>query len=157
MEEAILNELTQMESLDVYEPVHRENVTTKIITSKMILKEKIDSNGNFIKFKARLVAGGHLQIADENIQTSSPTASNTSLMILSYIASKENREIATADVTAAYLNAKMVNDVFMVLNKNISKTLLEHFPEKYKNFLSEDGTIIVKLKKTMKFQVIYSH
>ena len=53
----------------------------KVIRMSCFLKEKRDSRGAFIKLKARLVAGGHMQ--DRSLfnqdQTSSPTVSTSSI------------------------------------------------------------------------------
>jgi hypothetical protein len=68
--EAIVTELQQMLSKNVFHPVTSSPI--RPIPSKLFLKKKLDSKGNVIKWKARLVAGGHRQEPDETVLRSSP-------------------------------------------------------------------------------------
>ena len=81
----------------------------KIIRSFMFLKEKYLSTGEFDKFKARLVAGGHMQQRDEyrKEDITSPTVSLCAMYLTAAIAAMEGREVATADVGSAYLKAPL--------------------------------------------------
>jgi hypothetical protein len=120
----------------------------KSIRSHMFLKEKFDARGLFKKMKARLVGGGNTQDRSLYESVSSPTVSISAAFIIASIAAKENRYIATADVTGAYLNAKMKADVYMTLDKQISTIacLIEPGWARYKN---KDDTLLVKLDKAL--------
>ena len=56
----------------------------------MFLKEKYTADGMFEKLKSRLVAGGRLQDRDVYNNGASPTASTSSVFILSAIAATQN-------------------------------------------------------------------
>lgn len=121
-----------------------------IIGSKMFLKEKFDSMGNFEKLKARLVARGDME--DETLfkETSSPTVSLESALLVAAIAAKERRKVISLDVTGAYLNAEMgENEVFMNVPRPYSDYLVALDPEMYEPFLLPDGSIDVKLLRAM--------
>ncbi len=109
----------------------------------MFLKEKFDALGNFVKNKARLVAGGDGQdrLLYENL--SSPTLSTTSIFMLAGIAALEERKVVTIDITGAYLNARMKETVYMQLNELLSKTAVELDPA-WRRFM-ENGTLTVRL------------
>jgi hypothetical protein len=148
---AMLSELQQMLEKGVWEPVHRRSIPiqflNKIISSFMFLKEKYKADGSFDKTKGRLVAGGHMQHSVA-YDISSPTASLESVYLVNAIAAKEGRQVVTADVPGAYLNADMVGTVYMRLDANLSGLLVSLDPS-YEEFLDPDGKLIVKLKKAI--------
>ena len=158
-EESIMKELDQMEAKGVWTPVMVRDLqklyqrlgTSRIIMSKMFLKEKFSSSGVFEKLKARLVAGGHqqdrLKYSAEEI--SSPTVSCTSLFIISAIAAEEGRLVVTADVPGAYLNPLLQRLVAMRLNANEARMLLRKYPERYRGAVRPDGTVVVTLVKAL--------
>ena len=107
--QAIALELDQMLSKKVFHPVKSSPI--RPIPSKMFLKRKIDSKGNTIKWKARLVAGGHRQHPDDTVIRSSPTVHHNSFMIASLIAANSNLSVASVDITGAYLLVDMTSEV----------------------------------------------
>lgn len=119
------------------------------------LKEKHDSDGNLVKLKARLVAGGHMQ--DRNLytgETSSPTASIHSVFTILSIGVTEGRKFLSFDVFMAYLHAKMDEDVFMTLDEQTTELLLQRDKELngnnatfFKNVV--DGKATVRLNKAL--------
>ena len=82
----------------------------RIISSKLFLKNKYYTDGEFEKIKARLVAGEHLH--DRSIYTNggSPTASTSSVLTIASLAAKENRAVGTVDFPSAFLNCEMPED-----------------------------------------------
>jgi hypothetical protein len=68
--------------------------------------------------------------------------------MIAAIAAKEERYVASCDVPGAYLNADMLNEVFMLLEPMLAELLCKINPE-YKKFLNADDTIIVRLKKAL--------
>jgi hypothetical protein len=123
-----------------------------IISSSLFLKEKFHPDGNFEKLKARLVAGGHMQDKELYAKNdiSSPTVGTSSVMTVVAIAAKENRVTISADIGGAYLNARMTKGklILMRLNKENAAILVWLKPE-YGVFLLPNGTMIVKLTKTL--------
>ena len=149
--QSIINEFNQMKKLKVYEPVHigaQLEHKCDIIPAKMITKQKLDPNGNVIKWKSRLVAGGHRQTENSYLDTSSPTMDISTLYILCNVALQKNMNIITADVVGAYLNAPMDQHIYMNVNKRLSEYLIKSDNE-YKDYIKPDGTIMVKLKKAL--------
>jgi hypothetical protein len=154
-EPVIVAELQQIHDKKVFTPVKVETLSHKeiqsIISSSMFLKDKYSASGLFEKFKARLVAGGHLQKRDLYENLSSPTASTTSVMIVAGIAAKEGREVITIDIGGAFLNVSMKPTGVMVhmrLNKFMSMLLVKIDPA-YGEYLRSDGTMVVRLDKAL--------
>jgi hypothetical protein len=87
--DAIKKELQQMLEKKVFHPV--KHCPIKPIPSKMFFKKKLDSKGALVKWKARLVAGGHLQSPDDTVIRSSPTIHHNSFMLASLIAADSTR------------------------------------------------------------------
>ena len=69
-----------------------------IISSKMFLKDKYLASGASDKFKARLVAGGHLQDKTLYENLSSPTTALTSVFTTATIAAREGRQRVIIDI-----------------------------------------------------------
>jgi hypothetical protein len=90
--EAIKLELKQMLTKKVFHPVMVSLI--RAIPSKMFLK-KLDSKGQVIKWKARLVAGGHRQAPDETVIRAFPTVHHNSFMVTTLIAADAKRKVAT--------------------------------------------------------------
>ena len=74
--------------------------------------------------------------------------SASSTLTIAAIAASENRVVTVADVGGAYLNALMTEEVLMTLSQFLSSRLVKLRPE-YKKFLSENGTLTVKLLKAL--------
>lgn len=147
-DEAIREELRQMLKFDAFAPTTSPPSKSDIvIPSSLFLKEKRDSSGNFLKLKARLVAGGHRQPWDTLEEFSSPTVSwDTVLMALS-VAAKHSLSIAVADVPSAYLQAKRdpnAKKIIMKLAPGLVNYLVELKPE-WNSMTSSDGGMMVLL------------
>ena len=73
----------------------------------MFMKDKFDSNGNFTKYKGRLVGDGSVQIRQQLSKVygsiSSPTAALTSIMISLGIATSRKVYMETGDVSSAFM------------------------------------------------------
>ena len=150
--QSIIDELTQLCSKKVFSGVHWKDLTErqrrKIIRSSMFLKEKFDASGLFDKLKSRLVANGNGQDKTIYDDISSPTAMLQTVYLISAIAAAERRHVVTLDIGGAYLNADMIEEVLMWINKEIADILVEIYPS-YKQFQREDGTMIVRLNKAL--------
>jgi hypothetical protein len=146
---AIKMELQQMLDLKVFTPVEANESASlqRPIPSKMFLKEKYDSLGNFDKLKARLVAGGHMQDRDELLyeDITSPTAPTPLTFAVAAIAAAEHRSVVTADVPGAYLLANIKDrKITIILNKQLTDILLQLKPE-WSSRRRLDGTILLRL------------
>ena len=151
-EEALRNEVVGLLDRKVWTGVLRNSLNKdqkrKIIRSSCFIKQKFDSMGRFLKWKARIVSDGSMQdrtlYSHEDI--SAPTIQLNSLFTLSTIAAAENLKVKTMDVAQAYLNAQMKQDVFIILQKEIAKVVCEEDPN-FISFLDEKGNLLVKLNK----------
>ena len=150
--EAVRKELQQMLDKCVWDPVKEEDLlpTTTIIPSMIFMKEKYSPDGKFEKLKARIVAGGHRQnreLYSEN-DIASPTASIVSVLTVAAIAAEEGREVVTGDIPGAYLHATIQEDIYMIINKDMSQELIG-LDQRYLPYARKDGSIVVKLKKAL--------
>ena len=156
--QAMYDELKQIVDLQVFKPVHLRHLSDAevlhIITCHIIFKEKYDTGGNFIKLKARLVAGGHQQDRDLYENVSSPTVSTQSVYMIATLAATEKRSVFTADFTGAFLKGKYLEEdnlpiVTMKLSKIITESLLKVSPTWSEYVNPGDGCIYVTLMKPL--------
>jgi len=150
---SIYAEIKQMPDRKVFTPQDPKALTKaqlrKAIMSSMFLKEKFISTGEFEKLKARLVGGGHQQDKSEYGDISSPTVATSSVFMIASLAALEQRRVVTVDIAAAYLNADMTGEeVLMKLDETMAAILVKIKPE-YKQFLTEQGTMILRLDKAL--------
>ena len=100
----------------------------------------------FEKLKSRLVAGGHLQDRDVYNNGASPTASTSSVFMLTAIAARQKRAVATVDFPGAFLNSDMPltgdHVVYMRLNKQLTAALIK-IDATYNKYMNNNGTCIV--------------
>ena len=143
-EEAIDKELIQMHDKKVFKFVNHVPTGNKIIPSSMFLKEKFNSDGNFDKLKARLVACGNFQEA-MNYNTSSPTVKHETILTCLAIGASKKWFIGCLDVEGAYLESNMDANypTFMKLNSNLLNRYRKLFPNEH------TGNGIVKLCKAL--------
>merc|ERR1711871_1766326 len=156
--ESLIEEIDGLLKRQCFRGVLRSNLSAtqekKRIRMSIFLKEKLDSKGNFLKLKARLVAGGHLQLKDlfAPNEISSPTVSINSVFMLIALAATQKRHFITFDIAQAYLNADMPDEVYMTLDKLTTEMLLEIDPS-YEAFIetNKNGNeeITVKLNKAL--------
>ena len=116
----------------------------------VIYQPKYDPDtGVFIKLKARFVANVSTQAKEFYDDVASLTVSTHSVFINAAIAAKESRHVKTIDLPGAYLNADMSGEeVLMHINPEEAEILILLKPE-YRDFLREDGSMIVKLNKAL--------
>ena len=113
--DALTAEFAQLDYEGAYEPIRAtdlaETQQTKVLPIINLIKGK--RNG---RLKGRLVADGcpqrALYMKDE---TSSPTATPESVLLTALIDAVEDRHVAVADITGAYLNADMDDFVLIQL------------------------------------------
>ena len=79
-------------------------------------------------------------------------SSGISIYILISIAIYNDLEIMKVDITSAYLNTPMNDDVkhkWLMLDKDVASVLMSMDENYWKRFLRKDGKILVKLDKIM--------
>ena len=75
---------------------------------------KNDENGEIVKYKARYVAKGFNQIfGSDCLETFAPTAKLSSIRMLLALATHFHYEVFQFDVSSAYLNADLEENVFV--------------------------------------------
>ncbi|GBN39235.1 Retrovirus-related Pol polyprotein from transposon TNT 1-94 [Araneus ventricosus] len=127
---ALASEVKSILKHDTFDLVKRtENM--KLIGSRFILRNKYGSDGKIKLKKARLVAQGFGQIPEVNYcqnQTFSPVARLSSIRVLASLASKFKAKIYQFDITTAYLNGILEDEVYMNIPKYFDlalETLIE--------------------------------
>ena len=86
----------------------------KPIDSKWVYKRKIDANGNVERFKARLVAKGFAQRSGLDYdETFAPVVRFESLRTLFSVAMQYDLELHHMDVTSAFLNGDLTEDIYL--------------------------------------------
>jgi hypothetical protein len=115
----------------------------------MFLKEKFE-DGTFVKLKVRLVADGQTQDRTLYSDYSSPTAKTRLVMTCLKIAAMKDWKCAKADVSGAYLCAKIDEneEVFLLLDRQMTCMVTKYMPELQK-FVTTHGTMIVRVDRAM--------
>jgi histone deacetylase 1/2 len=87
-----------------------------LLTGKWVFSYKLDEDGNIIRFKARWVVRGFSQIQGEDFdKTYSPVAKTTTIRLLIALAAIVGLYIFQFDITGAYLNALLEEDIYVEL------------------------------------------
>jgi hypothetical protein len=128
------------------------SVHTKVTPCSMFLKQKFNSRGEFLLWKARLVDGGHRTDPTKYnpFEKSSPTSSLEAVYILLSMKVTENMELESFDVPGAYLNASLQPGRFhmMSIDKHIAKLLIRVDP-RAKQYEQPDGSVLVEIRRSL--------
>ena len=90
----------------------------------MVLRNKYKPDGSLDKRKARIVARGFAQQPGIHFnQTFPPVARSSSIRLLVALAAKHGKTIKQVDVTTAYLNGVIKEEIFMETPKYLTKAL----------------------------------
>jgi len=152
--EAVMRELRQLIDKDVWAYIKQADLSItqlkKAIRCHMFLKEKLDAAGNFVKMKARLVAGGDGQDKTIYQNISSPTVCLESVFGMLAVAAILRRKVATVDITGAYLECELPEDdeVIMLVDPLLSRLLAEVDPSAVP-FQNDKGQLCVRLKRAL--------
>jgi Reverse transcriptase (RNA-dependent DNA polymerase) len=99
-----------------------------ILRSHLVLKAKRDTAGAIIKCKARLVAGGDVQVHGLDFdQSCAPVADFTVVRIILSIAARENHAVHSLDVSNAFVRAPLAEVVYV----RLPKILADRFGSKF--------------------------
>ncbi|GBN66164.1 Copia protein [Araneus ventricosus] len=147
---ALASEVKSILKHDTFNLVKRtENM--ELIGSRFILRNKYGSDGKIKLKKARLVAQGFGQIPEVNYcqnQTFSPVARLSLIRMLSSLAAKFKVKIYQFDITTAYLNGILDDEVYMNIPKYFDlalETLIES--ENDEGLCKRAKQILVNIKK----------
>jgi Reverse transcriptase (RNA-dependent DNA polymerase) len=149
--DAIHKEFCQLHDKGVFEPKLASSLTMKQKSASLravnLIKEK--RNGDI---KGRTCADGSVQrsLYDKS-ETTSPTVANDALMYSLIIDAKERRDVATADVVGAYLNADMEDFMLMRLSGE-AVGIMTKVNKSYESFVTtEKGkpVLYLELKKAL--------
>lgn len=112
-EKAIKTELLNCSKNKIWTKVPKPQ-DRKIIGCRWVFKIKLDEKGNTKSFKARIVAKGFSQIEGVDYEeTFAAVATSASLRLLLTKASKESLVVKQYDVTAAFLNGMLKEEIYM--------------------------------------------
>lgn len=150
-EKALMKELVQLKNKDVFRPRHASSLTREQKAAALreisVIKEKRSGD-----LKGRTCADGRPQrrLYDKS-KTSSPTISNDALFLTIMIDAFEGRDVATADVAGAYLNAKMRDEVIMRFTGKMVDLMCEVNPD-FKTYVVVEGkarALYLQLEKAL--------
>ena len=138
---AMLKELMQLNDMEVFRPFDAaavdEEKTREVLRTSLrsvnLIKEKRDG-----RIKGRSCADGRPQREQFSKQeTTSPTVSAEALFLSIMIDAYKGRDVATADVAGAYLNAIQPDYVTMKLEGEMIDIMCEANPAQIRNYVPE--------------------
>lgn len=132
-QEAMQNEITSLKENHTWDLVNLPK-RRKALPCRWVYKIKFNPDGSVDRYKARMVIKGYSQIPGVDYdRTFSPVARLTTVRSLLAVAAKENLKVTQFDVTTAFLNGELEDEIYMKQ------------PEGY-----EDGTKrVCKLKRSL--------
>jgi Reverse transcriptase (RNA-dependent DNA polymerase) len=148
---AIQKEFCQLHNKGVFEPKHASSLTSAQKRASLravnLIKEKRTG-----ELKGRTCADGSIQrsLYDKS-ETTSPTVATDALMYTLLIDAKERRDVATADVVGAYLNADMDQFTVMKLTGDAVNIMIQ-VDSSYAQFVSRENNkpvLYLQLKKAL--------
>ena len=150
-EQALMQEFAQLEELGVFSAKNAGDLTREqkgnALRAINLITKKRDG-----RIKGRTVADGSVQRdMYEKSQTASPTVSTDALLVSLIIDAHEQRDVAVADVVAAYLKADMI-DYTLLKFTGESVDIMCRMNSKYKECVTvESGkkTLYVQLLKAL--------
>jgi hypothetical protein len=124
----------------------------KVIPSLGFSKRKINKvTLGLDKWKYRVVGGGHRQNPNDydKRDISSPTLDHHALLLyLSTLMRIEGIEFSTADFPGAYLASDIDEEIYMIINANHVRILLQDEEFRFlRDFVRADGTILTQIQK----------
>ena len=112
--EAEASEHSSLIKKEAYEVVDRPHKSIQILKARPVYKIKRDSKGDIIKFKVRVVAKGYLQkFGISYFDVFAPVSTVDGLRIIISIATQRNWGLRQFDVSTAYLNAPIEEEIYV--------------------------------------------
>jgi hypothetical protein len=150
-ETALMNEYIQFDDYHVFEALNATLLTPEQRRAALRAIDIITEKRNGF-LKGRTCADGRKQRPlYSKLETASPTIATDALLISILIDAYEGRDVATADVAGAYLNAYMRDFVIMKFTGESVRILCEVNPAHRAFVVSENGipTLYVRLLKAL--------
>lgn len=130
--DAMQHEMDSMVENEVWELTQLPE-KAKLIKCKWVYKKKLGADGNVTKYKARLVAKGFDQrYGIEYDQTFSPVAKFESIRTIMALSVQHGLQVHQMDVTCAFLNGELQEDVYMAQPEGYPSKTNEHLVCKLK-------------------------
>lgn len=121
----------------------------EVIGSRFVLRNKFNRNGTLERRKARIVARGFSQRPGVDFnQTFAPVARISSIRIVTALAAQHHMKIHHLDVTTAYLNGVLEEQIYMEIPR-FSEIVLEEIiaTEKKGKVFDNASSMLLDLKK----------
>lgn len=114
--ESVWKELSGIKAAGTYKIIFgRPPKGSKLISSRFVLRNKINSRGIIARRKSRLVVRGfEQQEGFDYFDTFASVIRHTTIRVLLAFAAKKNLEVKHIDIDTAFLNALLKEDVFMM-------------------------------------------
>ena len=133
--EAMEKEMTSLKTNDVYDLVELPK-GRKPVGSKWVYKRKLRADGSVERFKSRLVAQGFSQkVGQDYDETFSPVVRFESIRSIIAIAIQNDMLLHQMDVTSAFLNGDLQEEVYMSQPEGFQVKGKEHMVYKLKRSL----------------------
>lgn len=158
--EAIKSEIESHVRYETWELVDRPR-DKNVIGSKTVLRNKLKADGSLDKRKARIVARGFTQRpGTDYFETFAPVARLDSVRLLVALAVEHQLHLHQLDITTAYLNGTIEEELFMEIPKALDQSLSlivelqKRNTESYKRAAEmlktlREGNKVCKLKKAI--------
>ena len=158
MEDAKLAEVKQLIDRDTLDPIMTpppgspefRHISERLLDLFMITKEKTDSRGEHIKFKARYVLNGSVQSAEgyEAKHLSAPTPSDCIIFLMIAIAAYQAWSLSVIDIGGAFLHSYLLarSYVYAKVDKKHVPLVLRVRPE-WAQYINSRGEIWTRVQK----------
>jgi hypothetical protein len=118
---AIESELNSLALSGTWALVNEIPSDRKKISTKWVFSVKRDSNGNVVRYKARLVVRGFSQIKDQDYnETFAPVLDTRSLRLMLALVAYYDLECKQFDVETAFLNATLEEEIYIEIPQGLS-------------------------------------
>jgi hypothetical protein len=149
---AIHTEFCQLHHKGVFSPIHSSAITPQQKRPSLRAVNLIKQKPHCGTIKGRTCADGSVQrLLYNKSDTTSPTVANNALMYTLLVDAKERRDVATADVIGAYLNADMTDFTLIILTGETVDIMLQ-VDESYRCFVTYEKrkpVLYLQLKKVL--------
>lgn len=136
---AIKTEITNLIRNNTFKIVERPE-NKKVVDSRIVLTNKFKADGSLEKRKARVVARGFAQRPGIDFyETFAPVARLETIRLLLALAVRMNMTVEQVDVTGAYLNGNLREEIFMEMPDQLKNCLQE---------IAEDRKETTQIKET---------
>ncbi len=115
---ALFKEFEQLLEAKVLKFISRNQVpaSRKVLKNRPVFRQKLDQNNQPIKYKARLVIKGFMQVFGQDFfQTYASTSIPPTWRIILALAAANDWEIEQVDFIGAFLNSHLSESIYMVL------------------------------------------